>query len=265
MNRFAKGCTLDRGRHRYTPLHIARARGIVTSAPATSHDLSQFTPQVMDQTEFGCCEGTSSSGATYTRFEARNEPLGWIPSQVGIYVPALCIDRASPDQPLQDVGTETNSVVRVFAEFGIRPMGPSPAGLFCDVTRENVNAEPNLLDLEQSATRLTIGAYQITSTGQQRLQDIRDCVASGIPVRVDSFVDMRFEEWTPSQTPIGVPDYSDPQGGGHALYLIAFTGDTFVVRNSWGTSWGDGGNILVNAAWIEQCDAFAWDVRKVAA
>jgi hypothetical protein len=270
VNRRAKGCSLDRGRHRYTPLRIARMRGIVASSSAGSFSIEKFAAPVMNQTDFGCCEGTSSSGATVTRFAARGTPLGYIPSQNGLYVPARAFDRAQEHPsgelpPLRDVGTETNSVIRVISEVGIVPMGPSPAGLFCDVTRANVNEEIDLGDLERAGTSLIIGAYQINSSGPQKLQDIKDCIVSGVPVRVDSFVDMRFEDWQKGQAPIGAPDYSDPQGGGHALYAIGFAGNAVVVRNSWGESWGDGGNILVSPAWIAQCDAYAWDVQKAVA
>ena len=267
MKRFAKGCTLDRGRHRYTALRIARARGIVARTTAASFDLEKYTPPVMDQTEFACCEGTSSSGATATRFAAKGTPLGWIPSQIGLYVPARAFDRAAQcadDEalpPLEDVGTETNSVIRVISEIGIRPMGWAPEGLYCDVTNDNVNSEPDLGQLERDGESLIIGAYEIRSTGSQKLQDVRDCIASGVPVRVDSFVDRAFEDWTSRRRPIGVPDYEDPEGDGHALYAFAFSGDTFVVRNSWGPNWGHGGNILVSGAWISQSDAYAWDVR----
>ena len=29
--------------------------------------------------------------------------------------------------------------------------------------------------------------------------------------------------------------------GGHCVALVGYTPDTFIVRNSWGTSWGDKG------------------------
>lgn len=271
MTRFAKGCALDRGRHRYTALRIARAKGIVAGTTAASFDLEKYAPPVMNQTEFSCCEGTSSSGAIATRFAAKGTPLGWIPSQNGLYVPARAFDRAAqyPDAEvlpaLRDVGTETNSVIRVVSEVGITPMGLSPDGLFCDVTKDNVNAELDLAQLESDGVSMLIGAYEIRSSGSRKLQDIKDCIASGVPVRVDSFVDIAFEEWTPKRPPVGVPDYSDPEGGGHALYAIGFSGDIVVLRNSWGADWGDGGNILASEAWIAQCDAYAWDVQKAVA
>lgn len=271
MTRLSKGCTLDKGRHRYTPLRIARAKGLVRASSASSFSIERFAPGVMDQTSYGCCEGTSSSGASATRFAAKGSPLGWVPSVHLIYNPARALDRAAATDPahdlpmLEDVGTETNTVIRTISEFGIQSMGPTIGDTLIDVTDENLNEEVDLLELEKSGLSLVVGPYQINSTGSQKLQDIKDCISSGVPVRVDSFVDMEFEEWTSKKAPIGVPNYADPEGGGHALYVVAFAGDILVVRNSWGRGWGLGGNILVSPAWVNQCDAFAWDVQKVAA
>ena len=31
------------------------------------------------------------------------------------------------------------------------------------------------------------------------------------------------------------------ESGGHAVCLVGYTADRFIVRNSWGTGWRDGG------------------------
>ena len=42
--------------------------------------------------------------------------------------------------------------------------------------------------------------------------------------------------------------------GGHAVALVGYTPDRFIVRNSWGTSWGDGGFAYASLAYAQ--DAF---------
>jgi hypothetical protein len=250
-------------------MRVARAKGLVRATTNASGSLERFVPGVMDQTSYGCCEGASSSGAIYTRFEAKGQPLGWLPSVHLLYNPARALDRAAATAsdaelpPLGDVGTETNTIIRTIAEFGIQRMGVAIGNTLIDVTDANLNEELDLLDLEKGATSLIVGPYQIQSTGAQKLQDIKDSISSGIPVRVDSFVDMEFEEWTPNKAPIGAPNYADPEGGGHALYAYAYSGDILVVRNSWGAGWGRGGDILVSPAWTAQCDAFIFEVQRV--
>jgi C1A family cysteine protease len=42
--------------------------------------------------------------------------------------------------------------------------------------------------------------------------------------------------------------------GGHAVALVGYTSDRFIVRNSWGTSWGDKGSGYASLAYAQ--DAF---------
>lgn len=258
---FAKGCHLERGSHKRTPFGVAKMRGLALASVPTSVDLSVFAPPVVDQTKYSACEGCSSSGAIYTTLGKAGTPLGWVPSQGGIYGLALALDRPDPSVPLVDEGTQTNAVERALSEFGIRPMGTNVNGTNCDLSDATITADPLLADLEQDALTLLIGTYQINTTGAQKLNDVKLALASGFAVRVDTEVDQRFEDWAPSQQPYGVPDYSNALGG-HALFVIGYSGDVFTVRNSWGHGWGLSGNLLVNAAFVEQADCFAWSVRR---
>lgn len=257
----AKGCHLENGAHRRTPFAIAQARGLAVAAPPALADIEQHSPAVMDQTRFSGCEGASGSGAIYTTLSAAGTPLPWVPSQTDIYRLARCIDRGEAADPLQDVGTYTNAVERALGEFGVRPMGFAPDGTRCDFSLDTINAEPKLGELELDAQTILIGTYAIASTGLQKVADTKIALASGFAVRVDTSVDQRFEDWSPSQAPYGVPDYLNSLGG-HALYLVGYSGDTFVVRNSWGSGWGKGGNILVTAGFIQAADVYCWSVRK---
>lgn len=258
----AKGCKLDRGLHRYTPFHVARMRGLVSVPTPASVDLSAFQPPVMDQGPCGSCEGHSSAAATYTSFAKAGEKLPWVPSPAGIYTLARCVDRSDPSQPLADVGTETNSVLRAISEFGIRPMGALTSdGRYSDCEPSNVNNEPNLGQLEQDGLMLVVSPYAITTTGEEKWADYKAAMANGFAVRVDSFVDMAFENWSAGDKPFGVPDYTDQRGGGHALYSAGYSGDNGDVTNSWGLQWGMNGHIVVSKAFILQCDVTAWKVQ----
>jgi C1A family cysteine protease len=46
----------------------------------------------------------------------------------------------------------------------------------------------------------------------------------------------------------------DTAGGGHAVALVGYTPDRFIVRNSWGTTWGDKGFGYASLAYAQ--DAF---------
>jgi hypothetical protein len=258
---FAKGCSLDKGKHRYTSFNVARMRGLVSQPVPSSIDLSAFQPPVMDQGPCGSCEGHSSAAATYTSFAKAGEKLPWVPSPGDIYKLARCVDRFDPNTALTDGGTETNSVLRAIAEFGIRPMGPLTSdGRYSDCEPSNVNLEPNLAQLEQDALTLIVSPYAITTSGDEKWNDYQAALANGFTVRVDSFVDTAFEQWQAGNQPFGVPNYADQNGGGHALYSAGYSAAGGDVTNSWGLQWGMSGHIIVSKAFILQCDVTVWKV-----
>lgn len=45
---------------------------------------------------------------------------------------------------------------------------------------------------------------------------------------------------------------SDETRGGHAVALVGYTRDRFIVRNSWGTGWGDGGFAYASLAYAQR-------------
>jgi hypothetical protein len=49
--------------------------------------------------------------------------------------------------------------------------------------------------------------------------------------------------------------------GGHAVCLVGYDGDRFVVRNSWGTSWGDKGYAYASTAYASKAFTEAYGVK----
>jgi hypothetical protein len=49
-------------------------------------------------------------------------------------------------------------------------------------------------------------------------------------------------------------------GGGHAVALVGYTADRFIVRNSWGTGWGDGGFGYASLAYAQTAFTEAYGV-----
>ena len=52
----------------------------------------------------------------------------------------------------------------------------------------------------------------------------------------------------------------DTAGGGHAVALVGYTKDRFIVRNSWSTSWGDGGFAYASQAYAKAAFIEAYGV-----
>jgi C1A family cysteine protease len=73
--------------------------------------------------------------------------------------------------------------------------------------------------------------------------------------------------WTKRQAPCAAPDTHDPNGGGHAIYLVGYATVNGVVRyfirNSWGTNAGDSGDWEVSSAWVRNAwGLYPWTVRR---
>ena len=73
---------------------------------------------------------------------------------------------------------------------------------------------------------------------------MRRCLAEGHPIVFGLKLTQRF--FQPRQGYCATPDPNDPQSASHGLHAMLLVGyndrqSIFIVRNSWGTSWGDQG------------------------
>ncbi|CAK9024697.1 unnamed protein product [Durusdinium trenchii] len=78
-----------------------------------------------------------------------------------------------------------------------------------------------------------------------RLASMRQCLAEGHPIVFGLKLTAQFFKPAPGGG-ITTPDPSDPQSAEHGLHAMLIVGyndrqEVFIVRNSWGTSWGDKG------------------------
>jgi hypothetical protein len=177
--------------HRFTSVHHALARRETVAPPVDGLDLRPTMPRNMNQGQTGSCEAHAGSKGLVGAFKRQGQELGFIPSPLDLYRGARALDRNDPTQPLQDVGTEGNSIIRFFQEYGVRPMTAlAPDGRFSDCDPSTINDEPKLGDLETDAITRFAGAYSILD---QTLPDVASVLMQALlafgPVPIASFVD----------------------------------------------------------------------------
>jgi hypothetical protein len=233
------------------------------------HRAQGLVGPVRDQGEVGSCEANAIASLidTYTRFRRLNA----VPASA-LHIFAVYERTRLDGVDKEDVGNLTR-VAGVTSE-SVWPYDPVKAcriaigndGLGCDtryhVQKESAYTDPTLVAERQRADASP--SYRITS-----IQNVTETGRDGVPVDIAKAeaeivkllvageavylgVDMATN-WTSATGMRGVEVLPPPQGyyGSHALlaqgYRATATGTQFLVQNSWGTSWGQGG-----FAWIPE-------------
>lgn len=223
-------------------------------APKGAASLAAFAPSVMDQGDTSSCTGHACAGAIATTFKAQSHPLPFVPSPAGIYTLARSVERSTAVSPrtstlprLSDDGAIPMYVWKGIHDWGVRPIkSPTSDRRYSDAEPRTINAEPTFSDLLADRHNVVMGEHRIDSTGAQRVQDFCLALDAGYAITFAVFVDTAFENWTGGE-PLGLPDTSDPNGGGHYLYAVGYRTDAsgkrvLRFRNSWGALWGLSGD-----------------------
>ena len=261
----------DADTHPHVSQH-PRFAAAMSAAPPAAASLVGHAPAVMDQGQSGSCEGCGWACGITTHCTAIGEPLDFVASPEGIYTPARCIERAAfpegPAEPLGDDGTDSHAVIRALGSYGVRPMrAPTPDGRYCDCYAPTINAEPSLTDLELADKTRLFGAYEITGDQATRAAAIRSCIAAGIPVVIETFVDTAYMSLGRGVV-VDSCDRADPHGGGHCQVILAYRtrpdgASEFLIRNSWSQDWADEGSVWCTEAFIASAwNLYAVDVRR---
>lgn len=244
-------------------------------------DGKSVVPPVKDQGATGTCNPHRFCSAIKINAAVKGRPLSWDPSEADLYRSGLAIDRArnTPSgvelPALEDAGTLSEDLTLAMSETGVRARRiektsdgrdsdcePDVTNADGTLTRK-ITAERTLLDLEDADERHIIIApkHAIDPNATDAITQVRASVNAKIPVAIDVFVDMGFEEWTPEQPPRNTTNENDPQGGWHAMLIVGFeknpngVGYRFKVLNSWGVELGMKGFWLVGEGFVRRAGA----------
>jgi hypothetical protein len=237
---------------------------------SVDHRAQGLVGSVRDQGEVGSCEANAIASLidTYTRVRRLNAA-----SASALHVFAIYERTRINGVDRDDVGNLTQ--VAGVTTDGVWPYDPVKAcriavggdGLGCDaryhVQKESAYTDPTLIAERQRADAAP--AYRITS-----IQNVTETGRDGIPLDIGKAeteitkllaageavylgVDMA-NNWSSAGGMRGVEVLPPPQGyyGSHALlaqgYRSTPNGTQFLVQNSWGTVWGQGGFVWIPEA-----------------
>jgi hypothetical protein len=104
------------------------------------------------------------------------------------------------------------------------------------------------------ASEFKIGGYfNLTPKGNDDLESWRRWIATKGPILTRLSVDRTWDKASDTKGQLDVYK-RDTARGGHAVSVVGYTPDRFIIRNSWGTGWGDRGFGWASVAYAR--DAF---------
>lgn len=192
-------------------------------------------PPVMNQGSFGSCVGNASVSDHI--FEQRKQPGGTeiIPSRMFVWNMA----RAMEGTLGQNEGCYIRDAFKVLAKYGVCSESEFP------YAKVNMTKKPPAAALRSASRHQVIKYYRLdTSVMGAMRADLKTCLGSGHPFVFGATLYESFDRIT-SNGMVPMPKFTERAIGGHAMLCVGFDdrikGGRFIVMNSWGKKWGDGG------------------------
>ena len=215
------------------------------AAPPASIDLRKPWWAINDQEDTGSCVGwaTADGVVRYHMVKASRLPKSQLLSPRFVWMASKETDEftARADTFLEQAGTSLKAAVDIVRKFGAVKETLLP---FHIVTKMHVGSE-NAFYTE--AAQRKISAY---FNLQRNLNQWKSWLATNGPILAALSVDQTWDSATATGGNIDV-FMPNTARGGHAIAIVGYLASgRFIVRNSWGTGWGDGGFGYVTPAYI---------------
>jgi hypothetical protein len=229
-------------------LEQASAAGLIRPAVAVpkSKDLREAWWKVGDQGSTGSCVGWATADALLRWHFTKAGRLQQTDalSKRFIWMASKETDQftSSPSTFIENSGTSLKAALDVARKFGAvrEPVLPFSGALY--------PGKPETF--YALAAQLKIRAY--FNLGDS-IEAWRRWIATSGPILTRLDVDRTWDDASDTAGNLDVYQ-SKTRHGGHAVALVGYTPDRFVVRNSWGTGWGDKGFGYASLAYAQ--DAF---------
>ena len=116
-------------------------------------------------------------------------------------------------------------------------------------------------DCYEEARHHTISVYRALNS----ITDMQCCLAEGYPfiLGISVFDNLESDDVAKSGI-LSMPEDSESSLGGHAVLCVGYNrlNRTFLIRNSWGSDWGQNGYFTVPFDYLDQLGSDFWTIRS---
>ncbi len=234
--------------------HLYAAPAPMMAALPPKADLRPQCPPVYDQGQLGSCTANAIGAAI--QFDRMKEGLSppFIPSRLFIYYN----ERAIEGTISTDSGAQIRDGIKTVGAQGVCPEPDWPYVI------TQFAMKPPKLDYSEGLGNRAVGYSRLV----QNLNLLKGCLASGFPFVFGFTVYESFESPAVAQSGmVPMPSPNEKTVGGHAVMAVGYddTAQRFIVRNSWGTTWGISGYFMMPYAYVTDPNLAddLWTIRLV--
>lgn len=216
-------------------------------------DLRPNFAKPYDQGQLGSC--TAQAIAAHIQFNRRKQGLryDWIPSRLFIYYG----EREIEGTIYSDAGAMIRDGIKVVAALGV------PSETRWPYVVNKFARKPTLTAYREAEKHQAM----VYSRVARSLSQMKGCLAEGFPFIFGFLVYESFETAEVARSgivPMPRPG-SEALLGGHAVLAVGYDDaqQAFIVRNSWGASWGLSGYFMMPYAYLMDASLSAdfWTIR----
>lgn len=235
------------------PIDAVQYTPVSVSNPPATVDMRSYCSPIDDQGQLGSCTGNSIAGAIDLLDRKYNNKQTRV-SRLFIYY----YERYLEGTLRTDSGAYIHDGIRVAYTYGApqETLWPYNINMFA--------VQPNSAAITDAAKRKAT-SYQSAAN----FNAVINALQNGYPVVIGFDVYSSFESSTVART--GMMPYPNTNTeqllGGHAVCIVGYNNNNnrFIVRNSWGTSWGDQGYFYMPYQVIQNTNMSSdfWVIKSV--